>query len=249
MGAVQSGMLFCMLPAIRCNIVRLQNKLAFHPPLATYGLDTEEGGPSGGTLRWSGSYGHEPPPPPPGLSMRTRLVDSAGGNRVALFHILCDGAEITLLWSHGNAMDAGECVELLQHLAEQLRVNVVCYDYAGYGASTGVPSEAATYADIAAAHAYLGECGVADGQICLCGQSVGSGPATWLAERPPRSFLGLFLMSGLLSGLRVLSSAPFCSAAGFCAPQYAFACFDIYPNHRRLPHVECPVFIMHGALV
>ena len=143
-------------------------------------------------------------------------------------------------------MDCGECVELLQLLAQRLNVNVVAYDYAGYGASSGSPSESGTYADIGAVHTYLQSSGVPDEHIVVVGQSVGSGPSLWLAERQ-HGLRGLFLMSGLLSGLRVLSPAPCCSVAGFCAPPFAFMCFDIYPNHRRLRRVRCPVLIMHGT--
>ena len=53
--------------------------------------------------------------------------------------------------------------------------------------------------------------------------------------------------AGVLSGLRVLAPAPFCSAAGFCGPPCVFMCCDIYPNHRRLRRVGCPVLIMHGT--
>lgn len=153
---------------------------------------------------------------------------------------------MTLLWSHGNAMDCGECVDLLQELAYRLRVNVVAYDYAGYGSSSGRPCEAGTYADIAAAHTYLQSYGVPNESIVVCGQSVGSGPSLWLVESL-KEVRGLFLMSGLLSGLRVLSPAPFCSTAGFCGPPYLFACLDIYPNYRRVRRVKCPVLIMHGT--
>ena len=226
-----------MLPAIRCNITKLQNQFAFHPPHSTYQLDETA------SLKWVDG---QPPPPPSGVDLRTSFTTTTRGNRVALFHFVRAGAEVTVLWSHGNAMDCGECVELLQVLAIKLNVNVLAYDYAGYGASSGVPSEAGTYADISAAHGYLASLGVGDDKIVVVGQSVGSGPSLWLTERHP-SLRGLFLMSGLLSGLRVLSSAPCCSVAGFCGPPVAFMCFDIYPNLRRIRRVSCPVLVMHGT--
>ena len=74
---------------------------------------------------------------------------------------------------------------------------------------------------------------------------MGSGPSLWLAERHPQ-LRGLVLQSGLLSGLRVLAPAPACSMVGFCGPPCVFALCDVYPNHRRLRRVKCPVLIMHG---
>ena len=238
MGAVLSCALLCMLPGVRCNIATLQNQFAFHPPEPTYQLKD-------GRLHWRcGS----PPPTTGTVEVHAQFVVSTHGNRVAMFHIRNrhERANMTLLWSHGNAMDAGECIELLQLLAERLCVNVVVYDYSGYGASDGRPSESATYSDIASVHSYLNSCGVLDESIVVCGQSVGSGPSLWLVERR-ENIKGLILMSGLLSGLRVLSSAPWCSVAGFCAPPVAFACCDIYPNYHRMRRVKCPVQILHGT--
>ena len=42
----------------------------------------------------------------------------------------------TLLYSHGNAEDLGLIAHFLTDLARLLGVNVLCYDYAGYGVST-----------------------------------------------------------------------------------------------------------------
>lgn len=46
----------------------------------------------------------------------------------------------TLLYSHGNAEDLGLIAHFLTDLARLLGVNVLCYDYAGYGKSTDVVS-------------------------------------------------------------------------------------------------------------
>ena len=237
MGACLSCALFVMLPGVRCNIRRLQNQFAFHPPQPSYEI-----GADGAVRLFDGGRADSLMA---GVSLRTAFVTSAHGNRVCIFDFRTEGATVTLLWSHGNAMDCGECVELLTAIAFHCGVNIATYDYAGYGASSGAPSEAGSYADIACVHAYLAHHGVADDKLVLCGQSVGSGPSLWLAERCPGT-RGLFLMSGLTSGLRVLAPAPCFSVAGFCGPPFVFACCDIYPNHRRLRRVRCPVLIMHG---
>jgi ribonuclease HI len=64
-----------------------------------------------------------------------------------------------------------------RELSHLLAVNVMAYDYAGYGASTGLPSTANTRADISAVLAALQEHhDVAPCHVVLYGQSVGSGP-------------------------------------------------------------------------
>lgn len=42
----------------------------------------------------------------------------------------------TLLYSHGNAEDIGLIASFLTDLARLLQINVLCYDYSGYGVST-----------------------------------------------------------------------------------------------------------------
>ena len=57
----------------------------------------------------------------------------------------------TLLFSHGNAVDLGQMSSFYVGLSARLGVNILSYDYSGYGASKGKPTEKNTYADIEAA--------------------------------------------------------------------------------------------------
>jgi hypothetical protein len=47
------------------------------------------------------------------------------------------GAKITILYSHGNAEDMNTCYWFLRKLSRKLKVNVLAYDYSGYGGSSG----------------------------------------------------------------------------------------------------------------
>ncbi|KAE8661895.1 plastidial glycerol-phosphate acyltransferase [Hibiscus syriacus] len=109
------------------------------------------------------------------------------------------------------------------------------YDYSGYGASSGKPSESNTYADIEAVYQCLQtEYGISQEDLILYGQSVGSGPTLHLAAKLPR-LRGVVLHSGILSGLRVL-----------CHVKFSF-CFDIYQNIKRIQKVKCPALVIHGT--
>ena len=55
--------------------------------------------------------------------------------------ILAQTQKYTLLYSHGNAEDIGLISSFLIDLSRLLQVNVICYDYSGYGIST----ESSTY--------------------------------------------------------------------------------------------------------
>ncbi|KAL6324828.1 hypothetical protein AAG906_018355 [Vitis piasezkii] len=125
--------------------------------------------------------------------------------------------------------------ELFVELSLRLRINLMGYDYSGYGQSTGKPSECNTYADIDAVYKCLKEqYGVKDEQLILYGQSVGSGPTIDLASRVS-NLRGVVLHSPILSGLRVLY------------PVKRTYWFDIYKNIDKIGMVRCPVLVIHGT--
>ncbi|CAM6022887.1 unnamed protein product [Sphagnum balticum] len=163
-----------------------------------------------------------------------RLPTKRGTEIVALY-VKHPTANLTLLYSHGNAADLGQMHELFVELSVHLRINVLGYDYSGYGASTGKPSEPNTYADIEAAYNCLERTyGVQEENVVLYGQSVGSGPTLDLATRKPH-LRGVVLHSPILSGLRVMY------------PVKRTYWFDIYKNIDKIGLVTCPVLVMHGT--
>ncbi|GLU10767.1 hypothetical protein SLE2022_275520 [Rubroshorea leprosula] len=156
------------------------------------------------------------------------------GNDIVSVHIKHPKASATLLYSHGNAADLGQMFELFVELSNRLRINLMGYDYSGYGQSTGKPTEDNTYADIDAAYQCLKErYGVKDEQLILYGQSVGSGPTVELASRLP-NLRGVVLHSPILSGIRVLY------------PFKRTFWFDIYKNIDKIGLVNCQVLVIHG---
>uniref|UniRef100_A0A7S0N1S3 Serine aminopeptidase S33 domain-containing protein n=1 Tax=Pyramimonas obovata TaxID=1411642 RepID=A0A7S0N1S3_9CHLO len=125
-------------------------------------------------------------------------------------------------------------------MAHKLNVDIYAYDYSGYGASTGRPSEKNTYADITAVYDHIKEQGVdPQAEIILYGQSVGTGPSCYLAANAP--VRGLVLHSPMTTGINVISNDD-----SLCAPANLFQTCDMFPNLRRIPHIRAPVYIMHG---
>jgi uncharacterized protein len=71
-----------------------------------------------------------------------------------------------------------------------LGVNLFAYDYRGFGASDGSPSEAGVYADAAAAYRYLTDSlHVPPSRIVLFGHSLGTGVTVELARHVPAAGL------------------------------------------------------------
>ncbi|KAE8721719.1 Calcineurin-like metallo-phosphoesterase superfamily protein isoform 1 [Hibiscus syriacus] len=172
---------------------------------------------------------------PADKNMDVHLLDTKGGNKIVATFWKHPIARLTLLYSHGNAADLGQMHELFTELRSHLRVNIMSYDYSGYGASTGKPSEINTYHDIEAVHNCLKDkYGVKQEDLIVYGQSVGSGPTLHLASRL-KKLGGVVLHSAILSGLRVLY------------PVKMTFWFDIFKNIDKIRHVNCPVLVIHGT--
>jgi hypothetical protein len=146
----------------------------------------------------------QPPTPPTPI----RLAAATGGGRRELVWLkTVYGSKIpalflqrkfaiyTILYSHGNAEDLGMLSSYLADLSKILHVNILAYDYTGYGYSNRhlakhsksmekLPSEQHCYADICAAYDYLIRLrGIPPRHIILFGRSIGSGPSCYLATK------------------------------------------------------------------
>ena len=134
-------------------------------------------------------------------------------HKIPAFFIKRKGASLTVLFSHGNAEDLGMMYNRMRELARVLQVNVMAYDYTGYGHSTGTPSEDMCYRNIEAAYGYLRDVrGILPSQIILYGRSLGSGPSCHLAAKSARegqSVAALILHSPFLSVYRVVMDCGF----------------------------------------
>ncbi|KAH9605917.1 hypothetical protein KSS87_010242 [Heliosperma pusillum] len=216
-----------------CTLSNLAAKFAFFPPSpATYEVKKRDS--DGKLVAVSGSTGVQIPQGDDPL-LNIHVIETKRGNKIVAFYLKNPYARLTLLYSHGNAADLGQLYDLFVQLKINLRVNLMGYDYSGYGASTGKPSEGNTYTDIEAVYQCLQtEYGTSQEDLILYGQSVGSGPTLHLAAKLPR-LRGVVLHSAILSGLRVL-----------CHVKFSF-CVDIYRNIRKIRKVKCPVLVIHGT--
>lgn len=180
------------------------------------------------------------PPPATPLHPSCRFwLTTAYGHRIPAVYFKRSGASVTILYSHANAEDLGLMFSWLKCLSRRLNVNVLAYDYTGYGESDGIPTEEHCYADIEAAFDHLLTFrGLQTEQIILYGRSVGSGPATYLAAKCAQNneqLGGLILECPFKSVLRVVADI-------------GFTCIgDKFPNIDRIPFVRCPTMIIHGT--
>ena len=143
-------------------------------------------------------------PVPPALGLAPERVEIPSGDGVTLvaWVIRAPGTDTAGRWlliCHGNAGNLSEAGRP-EHYAglRALGLNLLAFDYRGYGESSGRPSEAGLYRDAEAAYGYLRDTlGVAPGRIIVFGHSLGSAVAVELATRVPAA--GLVLDGALMS--------------------------------------------------
>lgn len=147
------------------------------------------------------------------------------------------GAPVTILYSHANAEDLLDVHDGLVKLSEMLNVNVLGYDYYGYGSTGGTCSEEACCLAARASLRYLLDQGVDKSSIVLMGRSLGTGPTIDLAIYEP-CVAGVVLQSPLLSVLRTRLSENFARVMHGA---------DLFDNTQKIREVLCPVFVIHGT--
>lgn len=81
-----------------------------------------------------------PPPCEDGYEFPTdtvRLTTSEGNTISALYLKRSKKTNVTVLYSHENGEDLNTSYRYLTKLTRRLSVNIMAYDYSGYGESTG----------------------------------------------------------------------------------------------------------------
>jgi fermentation-respiration switch protein FrsA (DUF1100 family) len=142
-------------------------------------------------------------PPPAWLGLPVERVEIATEDSVKLMSWVVPAAgDTTGLWlliCHGNAGNLSEFDRPLHYAGlRRLGLNLLAFDYRGYGESGGVPSEQGLYRDADAAYRYLREQrGVASDRIIVFGHSLGSAVAMDLVSRAPAA--GLIVEGALTS--------------------------------------------------
>lgn len=142
--------------------------------------------------------------PPPALQLAPERVEISTADGVTLVAWIirapvANPAGRWLLVCHGNGgnlADAGRPAHYAGLRA--LGLNLLAFDYRGYGESGGAPTEAGLYRDADAAYRYLRETlAVPPDRIVLFGHSLGSAVAVDLAARVPAA--GLVVEGALIS--------------------------------------------------
>jgi fermentation-respiration switch protein FrsA (DUF1100 family) len=140
-----------------------------------------------------------------------------------------------LLYLHGGAGNLASRSDRLE-LFSNLGANLLAVEYRGYGPSEGKSTEAGLVQDASAAYAWLRQRTEAN-KIFPFGESLGGGPATWLALT--RQVGGLILLSTSTSTPELASHyAPWLPTRLLVRTRFE--------NLRRLKHVMVPKLFIHS---
>jgi len=219
-------MLCCLFCCPPCPS-RIVDKLAFYKPELTYDIKKDK---SGNLSIFHWIDGGDAPK----NLIEARYLKTQRGNTIATIHMKPNAdPKFTILYSHGNADELGRLSEHLFTTSQALNCNYVCYDYSGYGKSSGKPSEKNMYADIRAAfHLLTTEYGVPLNKVILHGQSIGTVAAIHLASTV--EVAGVILEGPLLSAFKLACPNTNC-------------CFDSLSNISKMDKVSSPVLIIHAV--
>ncbi len=146
----------------------------------------------------------------------------------------------TVLYSHGNGGNLtfvrGVAQDLVQH-----GLDVLIYDYRGYGRSEGsIPGESELYADGDAAYDFLTKTrGIKPEQLAIYGLSLGTTVSIDMASRRP---CGALVLEAPLSSASDMASTmlPILPRALHWIGKSRFE------SERKISSVHCPILIAHG---
>jgi uncharacterized protein len=145
-------------------------------------------------------------------------------------------ARLAVLVCHGNGGNIGHRLELCDALL-CTGLNVLIFDYRGYGRSQGRPSEEGTYKDAQAALHWLQARGFPSDRVVAFGESLGGGVVSELALRT--RLAGIVLLS-------TFTSVPDLGVELFpWLPVKALATIH-YDTRAKLPRLALPVLVMHS---
>lgn len=151
-----------------------------------------------------------------------------------------DSSGLWLLICHGNAGNLSEFDRPVHYAGLRgLGLNLLAFDYRGYGESEGAPSESGLYKDADAAYRFLREQrGVPAERIIVFGHSLGSAVAVDLASRVP---VGGLILEGALTSVvdRGAELYPFIPVRWIAGTRF--------PSIQKIADVRASKLFLHAA--
>jgi len=165
-------------------------------------------------------------------------INTPGGNTIHGWIFKVDSNAPYVLFCHGNAGNISHRLDNIRLLIE-MELNVLIFDYRGYGKSTGKPSEKGFYLDALSAYDYLADKEkIKPENIVIFGRSLGAAAAIDVAiKRNPKSVI---IESGFLSTRHMARNMGIFSLLSPFLPTN-------YNNIKKIVMISTPKLIIHGT--
>jgi fermentation-respiration switch protein FrsA (DUF1100 family) len=174
-----------------------------------------------------------------GLEYEDLTLTSSDGLAIGAWYVPHADAKGSAIFCHGNAGNISHRVHEIDIL-HSVGLNVLVFDYRGFGRSEGKPSEKGTYRDAEAAWRYLVETrGESPERIVVIGRSLGGGVAIELAKRHEPAALVVE---------STFTSLPDVARENFWFLPVRSLMIYRYDSIAKVPHIKCPKLFLHGNM-
>lgn len=168
---------------------------------------------------------------------RESYIENSGA-KVHVWTFLKNAATKTLIVCHGNGQTLGLMGDELAAIRDRWNVNVVAFDFRGYGKTGGQANEADILSDAVAVAKWVHEEALFHGQqILVLGRSLGGAPAIEIATKTK--------VDGLILD-RTFSSIVDVAAARYFIFPVRWAMRNQFRSIEKLPRYTGPLLQMHG---
>lgn len=171
-----------------------------------------------------------------GLHYEDVTVRTGDGIQICGWYVPADTPRATVLFFHGNGGNIGHRLEKIRML-NQLDLGVLIFDYRGYGASGGSPSEKGLYDDAVTMYTYLvKERDIPPGTVIAYGESLGGAVAVDLARTYE---LGGVIIEGGFTSVKDMAKRvlPF-------VPSFFYK--TEYNSLKKIRDVRAPLLVVHS---
>jgi fermentation-respiration switch protein FrsA (DUF1100 family) len=170
-----------------------------------------------------------------GLKFEDVSLQTADKVKLNAWWLPGDASQPALVFSHGNAGNISHRLDKLK-IFHDLGLNVLIYDYRGFGRSEGAPSEAGVYADAQAAYDFVvKQKKVAPAQVIAYGESLGGTMAARLAAT---NAVGALILDSSFASLKDMARA--------MAPMLADLVQGGFDTVADVKRVKVPVLVLHS---
>lgn len=167
-------------------------------------------------------------------------VDSQDQARVHVWTFPKANAKTTLIFCHGNAEFLGRMGHEMSAIRDRWNVNVVAFDYRGYGRTGGVPNEQRTLADaVAVGHWVKNHPDFQNQKLVVLGRSLGGAHAVEIATQ---------LQTGGLMLDRTFSSTVEVAASRYFFFPVRWVMANQFKSIDKIPAYQGALLQLHGLV-